>query len=196
MGDLFDHLPQEKPRGWPPADGNNYYFCAVPPPDVAALLFRHWQEVAARLPGRYAFRHDALHLSLLGLVHARGPVAGSLDQVKAAMEGFRHPPLDLLFDRIETLGQKAKGAPAIALCAMTQPQDALASRIYQVLRLAGAAVKPPGKTLAHVTLAYGPAIERHVLTVPLSWRVESFALVKSIQGKGRLEILGEWLLGR
>ena len=196
MGDLFDHLPQVEPQGWPPADGNNYYFCAVPPPEVRAAMFRHWQQLAARLPDRYAFRHDALHVSLLGLVQGRGPVARSLDQVKAAMEGFRHPPLDLVFDRIETLGQKPKGHPAIALSATAQPQDALASRIYQVLRLAGAAVKPPGKILAHVTLAYGPAIARHMLTVPLSWRVESFALVKSIQGEGRLEILGEWLLGR
>lgn len=192
MGGLFDHLPDVEPRGWPPADGNNHYFCAVPPPDVAATMFRHWQE--ARLPSRPAFRHHALHLSLLGLVRGRGPVARDLDQVIAAMHGFRHPPLDLQFDRIETLGQKAKGWPAIVLAATTQPQDALAARIYQVLRLAGAAVKPPGKTLAHVTMAYGPAIERRQLTIPLTWRVESFALVRSVRGEGRLEILGEWPL--
>ena len=110
------------------------------------------------------------------------------------MQGLRHPALDLVFDRVETLGQKTKGHPAIALVASTQPQDALAARIYQALRLAGASVDPPRKSLAHVTMAYGPAIEGRRLTVPLSWRVESFALVRSVRGEGRLEPLGEWPL--
>ena len=196
MDDLFDHLPQTEPRGWPPPGQDNFYFCSIPPPGVAEAVLRQWQQLAGPLPGRYSLRQAALHLSLLGLVHGRGPVARTLDQVTAAMEGLRHPALNLVFDRVETLGQKAKGHPAIALVAATQPQDALAARIYQALRLAGASVDPPKKSLAHVTMAYGPTIEGRRLTVPLSWRVESFALVRSIRGEGRLEILGEWPLDR
>lgn len=194
MDDLFDHVPQIEPRGWPPPGPDNFYFCSIPPPEIAETILRQWQQLAAQLPGRYSVRRAALHLSLLGLVHGRGPVARNLDQVRAAVEGLQHPPLDLVFDRIEPLGQKAKRYPAIALAATTQPQDALAARIYQALRLAGASVDPPKKSLAHVTMAYGPAIERRRLTVPLSWHVESFALVRSVRGEGRLEILGEWPL--
>lgn len=194
MGDLFDHLPQTEPRGWPPPGPDNFYFCSIPPPEVAAAVLRQWQQLERQLPGRYSVRPTALHLSLLGLVHGRGPVARDLNHVRAAMQGLRHPALDLVFDRVETLGQKTKGHPAIALVASTQPQDALATRIYQALRLAGASVDPPRKSLAHVTMAYGPAIEGRRLTVPLSWRVESFALVRSVRGEGRLEPLGEWPL--
>ena len=194
MGDLFDHLPQTEPRGWPPPGPDNFYFCSIPPPGVAEAVLRQWQQLERQLPGRYSVRHTALHLSLLGLVHGRGPVARDLNHVRAAMQGLRHPALDLVFDRVETLGQKTKGHPAIALVASTQPQDALATRIYQALRLAGASVDPPRKSLAHVTMAYGPAIEGRRLTVPLSWRVESFALVRSVRGEGRLEPLGEWPL--
>ena len=194
MGDLFDHLPQTEPRGWPPPGPDNFYFCSIPPPGVAEAVLRQWQQLERQLPGRYSVRPTALHLSLLGLVHGRGPVARDLNHVRAAMQGLRHPALDLVFDRVETLGQKTKGHPAIALVASTQPQDALATRIYQALRLAGASVDPPRKSLAHVTMAYGPAIEGRRLTVPLSWRVESFALVRSVRGEGRLEPLGEWPL--
>lgn len=103
-------------------------------------------------------------------------------------------PFDWLLDTIETF--RGREPPCVLRSeAPSEPMVQLWHSLGQVLALAGVSVARENAFMPHVTLAYGTGAMIDSMAVgPLLWRVDAFALIHSVVGHSKHEILGRWPL--
>lgn len=169
-------------------------FFALAPPAAARAALGAWQ-AGAKSPGWRWSEPEGLHLTLAFLGEVSDPELNPLKDIGARAAG-RHRPFQLCSDG---LGQfPAAGAPRVLWLGFepSEPLDALAADLREVLRRAGVAFDPKPFT-PHLTLARRGAGVRPGL--PLSpppavrWPVEALTLMSSDQGRYRST--ASWTLG-
>ena len=104
-------------------------------------------------------------------------------------------PFDVVFDRVESLGNASHGGPlvlagAAALAALRQFQRALAAAMTD----AGIGGYVRSSFRPHVTLLYDDKYVAPHPIPPIGWAVNELVLVHSVVGKSRHIVLGRWPL--
>lgn len=116
--------------------------------------------------------------------------ADLVSSARALASAVRAPAFTVNFDRLRLY--LPSGALALANSDSNSAAAEFNSRLFHSFKAAG--LRPKDKCAEHITLMYAAleAMPDLILPRPLSWRVESFALVLS--SPGHYETLGEWRL--
>lgn len=169
------------------------FFAAVPPPEIRDRIAEVWQrqDVDAR------FRGELLHLSVQAAAAVDEVPQALVDVLRRVGADTRGLAFELSFDRVETFGSGPGPRPIVL---STDRQGRGANELSIALRKEMSRLGLPGVTARkvepHVTMAYADVPPNAVkLLQPIRWRVESFTLIDSVQGKGRHIPLGTWALG-
>lgn len=135
----------------------------------------------------HSYSLDRFHCTVLRLGNESDRSPAEWQAIARRLGGFASAPFDVVFDTLD--GRVLRGA-----CGSTAASQ-FHRAIARHLAAAGFRIGPQGFWL-HLTLAYrGPAHPRTAIE-PIAWRVEQFALVRSvhagIDGPGRHETLDMW----
>ena len=162
--------------------GEPFLFFGIkpPPPEARAI---DAVRTAFGLDRSYGI--ERLHIT----VHALGPErllgARGVAAAQAAAGSIDHPPFRVVFNRVEH-----------GLLVGSEPIRGLL-RFERVLTASLLRHGWPAERRAsfrpHVTLVYGGAPGRHDID-GISWLVEDFALIESLQGEGRHREVKRWRL--
>lgn len=132
-----------------------------------------------------------LHVSLFGLDHAPVLEKGLIADARAAIDGVRFDPFDIIFDSVVSLKSAGGGRP-VGL-ASSRPNPALRSmlaRLSDKLDGFGIPHNPDPDFLVHMTLIYyDKPVMPDILATPIRWTVDQLWLVKSLVGQGIYEFL-------
>jgi RNA 2',3'-cyclic 3'-phosphodiesterase len=167
------------------------FFALWPEQPTAAAFAALAQDAVAECGGR-ATASDNLHLTLAFLGDQPSRIA---HQLTLAAGHISSPAFDLVFDRVgswrksEIIWAGVQNAPA----SLTALRSALARA------LAASGIALDDRFAVHVTLARrADAITGRALTVPITWRVNAFALVASeLSSTGpRYRVLSRWPLAK
>jgi len=181
------------------------YFAILPPDEIHVAMIQLRQETVARerIFGR-AVAPERLHLSLAPLLRRRAADGSAqaieplADQIasRVTMSAF-----DVVFDRIQTFNTKDRDETQrryyLVLDGADLPGLMRLNDLYRrsLIRCGlGAAMPKPFNP--HLTLFYAnrPIAPRAI--PPIRWRVRDVALVQSVHGSGRCEIVKRWPLTR
>lgn len=154
-------------------------FLLKPPPDVADEI----DFVRRKLGLDRSYSTDRLHVTVQPLGPCRLLSEETIEDAKAAAAALAHAPFHLVFDRVND-GKLEGSEPLRGFLAFRAAfQRALSARFSY----------PKHRSPPHVTLVYGGATGSFYVDA-ISWRVEEFLLVESLQGKGRHIERGCWKL--
>lgn len=136
---------------------------------------------------------DRLHMTMvpLGMHHAVPP--GLVQRVDLAVLSVDAAPFDLVLDRVD--GWNGRGAALFS----RRPEHRSAVCRYQRaledgLRGVGLARSRRQRFDPHMTLVYGEHRVPPGVPEPIAWHVEALALVLSLYGQSRHEVLARWPL--
>lgn len=138
-----------------------------------------------------------LHISL----HAVGPYADlsteMLGKLRQGAETIQIPPFEVTFDRVTSFGSGDGVRPIVLLCAdgkdeLTELYDAFDPAMEKV----GLCRSGPRRPFTpHMTLLYDrKVIPETPLDEPITIAVGDFALIHSLYGRTRYDVLGRWPL--
>jgi 2'-5' RNA ligase len=181
--------PREKARLLP----HKFFFAIQPPADEATAISQLAATMALQHNG-VPLRADNLHVSLNGVGAYATVPTDMVDCAVAAATEVNFAPFDVAFDRFLTWG-RGQSRPTVLRCITGEPElQALHAALYTAMVRSGLPAKAaPG--IPHITLFYsGAVLPEQYLSHPFAWRVDRFCLIHSIQGTGRHEPAGEWLL--
>jgi 2'-5' RNA ligase len=166
---------------------HRYFFALLPDP-VSRSRIRAWAERALGAEGLQAA--DRLHVTLAITADFTTPQLPLADALMRAGGRVRAAPFDLVLDRLSIGGRSAALRPAHSQA----PLRELQARIARAMMREGVAMRPDWKFSPHVTLAYH---DSRPVTRPVKdrgWPVSEFALIHSLVGLTRHEVLGRWRL--
>ncbi|MFT4066267.1 2'-5' RNA ligase family protein [Paraburkholderia sp.] len=179
----------------PPTDG--LFFAVFPDANTAAGIAKFAQRlcVEARVRGK-PLAANRLHVTLRHL----GNFAGGLpeeyvDAAKRAAASISMAPFTVEFDAVSSFAKRPRLGPAVmvgddGVLGLHALHDALEAA------LKNAGFGPGSQFTPHVTLAYGmPWVERRPAE-PACWNVREFALVHSLLGRTKHNVLARWPLAR
>lgn len=153
------------------------YFMFKPPPAEAAAIDR-----LRRSLGIYSrYPPDRLHSTLLPLGQCE-----ELSALRAAAGSIRGEPFPAIFDRLD--GNMLVGRKKLS------GASAFQRRLAGAVAAAGLAPIRYDFRM-HVSLDYGARPRRRQRIEPIGWLVEEFLLIRSVHGRGHVE-LGRWPLIR
>jgi len=154
-------------------------FLIKPPPEVADEI-----DFVRRKLGLYrGYSTDRLHITIQPLGLRRDLSDNAILLARAAADALVHPPFHVAFDQVN--GGKLEGSEPIRgfLAFRAAFQKAMSTRMsYRKHRT------PPHVTLVYKRLSGSRRIDT------ISWLVEEFLLIESIQGEGRHIERGRWQL--
>jgi len=200
QGSLFDDEPAPVRPGLaidPAGDGRRQtlFFALLPPPEVAERLVASMPAFQRQhgLGGR-PIEAGRLHVTLCAAAKAVGrdmPVE-FIEAARAAVNGMRHAPIELHFDRAGTFTESG----AVVLTGSGNGDATSLSRLLTgPLKRNGLAGE--GGSSPHLTLFYDKRHHLAPVTVePVRWTSSDFVLLISHVGQSRYDELGRWpLLG-
>ncbi|KXV03437.1 2'-5' RNA ligase [Caballeronia megalochromosomata] len=133
---------------------------------------------------------DRLHVTLHYLGAFAGVPADVLRQARAAASQIALPPVEVTLDRIESFSGRRTKRPLVLSGDATGPLAAL----QQTLDAAGITLKRHPHFTPHVTLLYDEHRIARQSVEPVAWTAREFALVRSLLGKSKYEVLARWPL--
>ncbi|MDR5833712.1 RNA 2',3'-cyclic phosphodiesterase [Caballeronia sp. LZ034LL] len=171
-------------------------FFAVFPDEAAAARLAG---LSTQLRAQYGVKARAipperLHVTL----HYLGAFAGLPDELiaraQAAASSIALPPAEVLLARIESFASRRAKRPLVLSGDASPSLHALEHTLHAALADAGIAVKRHPRFVPHVTLLYDEQrVPPHAIA-PVAWRACEFALVRSLLGQSRHEVLARWPL--
>ncbi|MDR5813174.1 2'-5' RNA ligase family protein [Caballeronia sp. LZ033] len=174
---------------------DSLFFALFPDEAAAARLIG----LSTQLRTQYGLKAKAipperLHVTL----HYLGAFAGLPDelvaQAHAAASSIALPPAEIELAWIESFpGRRAK-RPLVLAGDVSPSFHALERTLHAALADAGIAVKPYPRFVPHVTLLYDEQRVPPHPVAPVGWRAGEFALVRSLLGQSRHEVLARWPL--
>lgn len=182
---------------------HDLYFFLYPPAGVAEAAAERWQQMLADLDPALLSRPMAtqrLHLTLQHLGQFEGSVPRAvLDLALAAGERLVHEPFDVCLHLLQSRGATHAGSNGTVELA---GQGAGVQMLRSFQRSLGGAMRQAGFAEAqirrrfspHMTLHYGLGGVRRQAVAPVVWTVSDFALVDSLYGLSRHEVLSRWPL--
>lgn len=174
---------------------DSLFFALFPDEAAAARL----ADLSAQLRAQYGLKARAIPLERLHVtLHYLGAFAGLPDaliaRTHAAASGIALPPAEIELDRIESFpGRRAK-RPLVLSGEASPSLHALEHTLHAALADAGIAVKRHPRFVPHVTLLYDEQRVPPHPVAPVAWRAGEFALVRSLLGQSRHEVLTRWPL--
>lgn len=157
------------------------FFGITLPLPVRDIIDEH--RVRLGLDRRYT--SDRFHITLRSIGLRRMLSPDHITAVRMAASSLIHPPFHVVFNLIDH-GVLIGGEPILGL---RRFERALSTTLT---RHAGLAERD-GSFRPHVTLVYGGAPGRHAID-GISWLVEDFALIESLQGDSRHRDVERWRL--
>ncbi len=190
--DFFGHRPT-------PVEHRSY-FALYPDPAMAQRIERSARDLGRLHNVRRVVSAGRLHVSMNGLKRGEQLATQQLEDALLIGEAIRHPPFDLVFDRVQTWdGGRNSGrrsqVPTVLCCSDPSREAAI---LYDNLRrqmrnfglCTGARSFSP-----HITLWYAPTrLATRNLTRPLRIRIDRFCLVHTLAGADRPDHLASWPL--
>ena len=166
---------------------HRYFFAAVPDP-VSAARIHAWAERKLGPEGMLAA--ERLHVTLAITDDFAAPQPGIVRVLMEAAERIAATPFELLLDRLSIGGRSIALRPG-----HTQPPlRELHARIAGGMDEAGIALRTGWRFSPHVTLGYRESSPSTRPVADLGWTVSEFALIHSLVGLSRHELLGRWAL--
>lgn len=172
------------------------YFSIYPPREIAEQVHRlGWRVRRTRgLRGRLIAR-ERLHVSMNGIAASpQTPADDWIARAMAAADKVRMPAFRVAFDQVECWGERARLHPWVLTGGERVGFDLLHAELDGALRWHGRP-RPGDQFNPHMTLLYDGRMGAEDVISPLTWRVEEFCLVHSLQGRGEHRVLGRWRLG-
>lgn len=181
---------------------------ARPVPATDTLFFALQPDVAtaqaiasfgARLRGQYALKGKVqapglMHVTLYFMGGFVGVPQDLVDRACGALAGFRVPAFDVCFDRVLSFRRKSNRPVVLVGGEALAPLCRFQGRLRAVLV---AAHLPEPEKIAfnpHVTLLRDDREVPEQSIEPVCWTVREFVLVRSLQGRGRHEVLARFAL--
>lgn len=175
------------------------FFAVKPPLAIADRIHRFSQRArAARGLSCSLIPARCLHLTLLGVGIYQAMSVATLEGLRTAGAMVAMQPFRLTLNRTVSFGsERTSGNPPFVLggddsitIGLHQLRQALASALRQVgFRPGLRAFKP------HLTLFYTGHDLGEDPVAAIGWTVREFALIHSVRGESRHELLGVWRLG-
>jgi 2'-5' RNA ligase len=172
------------------------FFAVRPTATASCAAFSQAQrlKVAHRLVGRL-IPVERLHVTLHWLRDHAALPQELVAQAMAAGGGVEMAPFDVVFDRVESLGDANHGGPLV----LAGTQGLLGLR--KLHRALAGAMKDAGlgeyvrtSFRPHVTLLYAEQYVAPQAVEPIRWTVTELVLVHSVVGASRHIALGQWPL--
>lgn len=167
-------------------------------PDAATA--RQAGELAAALRAQHGLTGkpllvERMHVTLCHLGDFVGLQPGLVDGACRAAEALHEPAFDVRLERVGSFVGRPARLPLVALGDDgVQALRAFQARLDQALRRHGALRGGAGSFVPHLTLLYDDRRVPQQAIEPLQWRATGFALVHSLLGQTRYQILGRWPL--
>ncbi|MGN6820333.1 MAG: 2'-5' RNA ligase family protein [Sphingomonas sp.] len=150
-----------------------------PPPEVVEEI-----DFVRRQLGLYrGYPKDRLHITVQPLGFRRNLSNDAIEEARAAADALVHPFFHVAFEQVN--GGKLEGSEPISgfLAFRAALQKAMSARLsYRKHR-----------STPHITLVYR-RLSGFCRIDAISWRVEEFLLIESVQGEGRHIERGRWQL--
>ena len=183
--------------GFEPATATDRLFFALLPDAAAREAIA---QLAMALPVQHALKAQPIDAQRLHVtLHYLGEYAGLpqevLDRATAAAERVRTAPFEVVFDHAASFDTRNNRRPHVLRCgedfaALASFRRALGEALVrQRWKLDAAADFIP-----HVTLLYDTQAVARQPVEPVRWIASDFALVRSLVGHGRHEVIGRWRL--
>ncbi|TPE61145.1 2'-5' RNA ligase family protein [Sandaracinobacter neustonicus] len=170
-----------------PSHKANLYFAAVPPPDVIKPMSDAW----ARLGTGASFRHDKLHLTLLGVHKGDEPPVELLDKLCGMKLAPRVGAFELQFDQMMAFHD----AIVLARSRRDRLPGYLAYDLHRAALRQAVVTTPLSRLNPHVTLAYGGGLaDPRALHRPIRWTVDEVFLALKRPDGSPLRRLARWRL--
>jgi 2'-5' RNA ligase len=166
---------------------HRYFFAALPDP-VSAARIHAWAE---RTLGPYGMQGaERLHVTLAITDDFAAPQSSLVEALIRAGERLAAAPFDLLLDRLSIGGRSIALRSGHIQPAMRELQ----ARIARALAAEGTGMRQGWRFSPHVTLGYRESPSSTQPVANLGWTVSEVALIHSLVGVTRHEILGRWPL--
>ncbi|SAK58715.1 2'-5' RNA ligase [Caballeronia temeraria] len=174
---------------------DSLFFALYPDAAAAARI----ADLAARLRIEHKLKAraspaDRLHVTLHYLGAFAGVPADIAAQACAAASRIALPPVEVTLDRIESFSGRRAKHPLVLLGDVTGPLDALEHALGAALESASIPLKRHPHFIPHVTLLYDEHRVPRQQVEPIAWTAREFALVRSLLGQSRYEVLARWPL--
>ena len=169
-----------------PSHAAHLYFAAVPPPDVIRPMSEAW----ARHGTDAEFRHDKLHLTLLGVHKGDEPPVDLLDKLCAMALAPRVGAFELQFDRMMAFND----AIVLARSRRDRLPAYLAYDLHRAALKQAVFTNPVRQLNPHVTLAYDGFADPCALDRPIRWTVDEVFLALKRPDGSPLKRLARWKL--
>ncbi len=142
-----------------------------------------------------ALRADHFHVTL----HFLGDYPEDLwpqiaGRAAAAVSLLQASPFEARFDYVSSFAARRKDAPLVLRSGTGEALRDLHARLGEALRGLGSLIRVEHSFEPHLTLMYDERMVAPQPVVPIVWRVDEFALVRSPIGRGEYELLGRWPL--
>ena len=172
------------------------FFGIYPPAAVAERI----EVLARRLREREGLRGkihqaDRFHITLFHVGDFAGVPADLLAKCEVAAAALRFAPFEVAFDSAQSFSSQPRNRPFTlrgtdGVAILIEMRQALATEMMKV----GLAREARTGFTPHVTLLYDDHAVDEIEVPPVSWRVESFVLVRSHLGQTRHDPLRTWFL--
>lgn len=138
---------------------------------------------------------ERVHVTLCHLGDFVGLQPSLVEGARRAAESLDEPAFDVRLERVGSFVGQPSRLPLVALGDDgVQALKAFQARLDQALRRQGVLRGSPGHFVPHLTLLYDDRRVPQQPIEPLQWRATDFALVRSLLGQTRYELLGRWPL--
>lgn len=172
------------------------FFALFPDPATArqARALAEALRLAHGLSGQ-PLRTERVHLTLCHLGDFAGLPAGLVDDACRAAASLDEPAFDVRLERVGSFVGRPSRLPLVALGDDgVQAVKRFQARLDHALRRYGVLRGGSGNFVPHLTLLYDDRRVPQQPIEPLQWRATDFALVRSLLGQTRYELLGRWPL--
>ncbi|BAN22972.1 2'-5' RNA ligase [Caballeronia insecticola] len=137
---------------------------------------------------------DRLHVTLHYLGAFAGVPADLVGRARTAASKIALPPVEIVLDRIESFSGRRAKRPLVLAGDVTEPLSTLEQSLGAALDNAGIPLKRHPHFTPHVTLLYDERRIARQPVAPVKWTAREFALVRSLLGQSRYEVLARWPL--
>lgn len=192
MNTLFDDV-MDRSGPTPRSPRHTLFFGLLPPigvarraHDLAEGLLQSGEASGALRPER------VLHISMLlvGKEKEAPPPSGLIEALRAGARTVKQRPFAVSLNRVEAWGRSGGKGAVVAL-----GDDGVIGVEALQRRLAQALGEPePRNFNPHMTLLYGAGPSAPLPVTPIGWTVRDFALIHSLAGQTRYEVLSRFPL--
>ena len=192
--DAFDPCVVEDDEAADRADA--LFFAVKPPPAIADHIYRFSKRAqAARGLSCSLILARCYHISLLGAGTYQTSSATTIEGLRAAGAMVAMQPFRVGLDRTMSFGKSDKRPFVLG------GDDGITIGLHQLRQELVRALRQVGfrprlrRFTPHLTLFYTGHNLGEERVAPIGWTVRDFALIHSVRGESRHELLGVWRLG-